>query len=99
VCFSQAHSDHCLKQILLSIIITGSLKNDVHVTMHDSLNANISSHSSHFVPELSLINQDVLIIEVSKVNTQSGTFDCGLFTCAYIASLAHGQDLCTINRR
>jgi len=23
-------------------------------------------------------NQDVLAIEVSKVNTQSGTFDCGI---------------------
>ena len=39
---------------------------------------------------------DYFTIEARKVNTQSGTKDCGLFSAAYCTSLANGQDPSTI---
>ena len=72
-------------------IVVSTLKNDVDITVYDSLNAIISTATQIILAKLLYTNQDLLTVEVSKVNTQSGTFDCELFACAYISSLAHGH--------
>ena len=56
----------------------------------------ISTATKVILAKLVCTSQDLLTIEVSKVNTQSGVFDCGVFACAYVAGLAHGQDPSTI---
>ena len=68
------------------------MKNDVDITVYDTLNASISTTTKVILAKLVCTSQDLLTIEASKVNTQSGTSDCGVFACAYVASLAHGQD-------
>ena len=70
-------------------IVALTMKNGVDITVYDSLNASISTTTKVILAKLVCsyqpCMQDLLTIEASKVNTQSGMSDGGMFACAYVA--------------
>jgi len=65
---------------------------NVDIIIYDSLNSSVSIETQTILASLLKTKEDKFTVQISKVNKQSGTKDCGAFAAAYCTTVAFGQD-------
>ena len=60
--------------------------------MYHSIYFRLSKHTEILLAKLLQTKQRAFTVNMSSVNKQAGTDDCGVFAVAYCTSLVHGQN-------
>jgi len=65
---------------------------DEDIFVYDSLSTKVSDNAAQISGQLVHTKNSQFTVKIPNVMKQSGKYDCGLFSIAYITHLAHGLD-------